>query len=143
MSDTRAFLDYFAAQRDVKPAVFGTTGYCMGGRMSLVAAATYPDRIAAAASYHPGRLVTEDADSPHALMPNIKACVFIGRASEDASFSDGDKTAVEQALSKGGVDYKLETFAAKHGWVLTDTRSTMPPRPNVIGRRCSPSSTPS
>ena len=121
MSDTRAFLDYLAAQRDVKPDVFGTTGYCMGGRMSLVAAATYPDRIVAAAAYHPGRLVTDDADSPHTLMPSIKARVFIGRASEDASFTDENLTAVEQALTKGGVDHKLETFPAKHGWVLSDT----------------------
>src|SRR5205807_7361614 len=40
MSDTRAFLDYLAAQPNVKPGRIGTTGYCMGGMMSLVAAAT-------------------------------------------------------------------------------------------------------
>ena len=44
MSDTAAFLDYLAAQRDVKPGGIGTTGYCMGGLMSLTAAGTYPDR---------------------------------------------------------------------------------------------------
>jgi carboxymethylenebutenolidase len=121
MSDTRAFLDFLGAQRDVKPDVFGTTGYCMGGRMSLVAAASYPDRIVAAASYHAGRLVTEGDDSPHLLLGKIKARVYICRASEDASFSDENKAAVEAALSKAGVDYKLETSPAKHGWVLTDT----------------------
>ena len=42
MSDTGAFLDYLAAQRDVKPGGIGTTGYCMGGLMSLTAAGTYP-----------------------------------------------------------------------------------------------------
>src|SRR5262245_60605333 len=30
MSDTRAFLDYLAAQPDVAPGKVGTTGYCMG-----------------------------------------------------------------------------------------------------------------
>jgi carboxymethylenebutenolidase len=49
MADTRAFLDYLAAQPDVKPGGVGTTGYCMGGLMSLTAAGTYPERIAAAA----------------------------------------------------------------------------------------------
>jgi len=121
MSDTRYFLDWLAAQRDVKPQLFGTTGYCMGGRMSLVAAGTYPDRIAAAAAYHPGRLVTDDADSPHTFLPKIKARVYIGRASEDASFTDENKTAVEDALRKGGVDFELETSPAKHGWVFSDT----------------------
>jgi carboxymethylenebutenolidase len=55
MSDTRAFLDYLAAQPDVQRGPIGTTGYCMGGLMSLTAAGTYPDRIAATASYHGGR----------------------------------------------------------------------------------------
>ena len=41
MSDTRAFLDYLAAQPDVKPGRIGTTGYCVGGLMSLTAAGTY------------------------------------------------------------------------------------------------------
>jgi carboxymethylenebutenolidase len=58
MSDTRAFLDYLAAQPDVKQGGIGTTGYCMGGLMSLTAAGTYPDRIVATASYHGGRLAT-------------------------------------------------------------------------------------
>src|ERR1700693_1271494 len=60
MSDTRAFLDYFAAQPDVKPGGIGTTGYCMGGLMSLTAAGTYPDRIVATASYH-GAPLAHDA----------------------------------------------------------------------------------
>ena len=67
MSDTRAFLDYLAAQPDVKPGRIGTTGYCLGGLMSLTAAGTYPDRIAATASYHGGRLATDAPDSPHLL----------------------------------------------------------------------------
>src|SRR6185312_12505441 len=50
MADTQAFLDYMAAQADAKRGPIGTTGYCMGGLMSLTAAGTYPDRIAATAS---------------------------------------------------------------------------------------------
>jgi carboxymethylenebutenolidase len=78
MADTKFFLDYLATQRDVKPGGIGTTGYCMGGLMSLTAAGTYPDRIVAAASYHGGRLATDAPDSPHRLAPNIKARVYVG-----------------------------------------------------------------
>ena len=70
MSDTRAFLDYLHAQPDVKPGPIATTGYCMGGLMSLTAAGTYPDEIVATASYHGGRLATDDPHSPHLLAPN-------------------------------------------------------------------------
>jgi carboxymethylenebutenolidase len=121
MSDTGAFLGYLAAQRDVKPGGIGTTGYCMGGLMSLMAAGTFPDRIAAAASYHGGRLASDAADSPHLLAPKIKAHVYVAGAIEDPSFPDDMKERLDAALTKAGVDHKIETYPAKHGWVLRDT----------------------
>lgn len=121
MSDTRAFLDYLAAQPDVKPGGIGTTGYCMGGLMSLTAAGTYPDRIVAAASYHGGRLATDDPASPHLLAPKMKARVYVGGAIEDASFPDDMKARLADALTRAGVKHTIETYPAKHGWVFRDT----------------------
>jgi len=121
MSDTGAFLDYLAAEPDAKAARIGTTGYCMGGLMSLTAAGTYPDRIAAAASYHGGRLATDAPDSPHRLAPSIKARVYVASAIEDASFSDEMKARLEEALTTAGVTHHIETYPAKHGWVFRDT----------------------
>jgi carboxymethylenebutenolidase len=120
MSDTRAFLDWLAAQGDVRPGGIGTTGYCMGGLMSLTAAGTYPDRIAAAASYHGGRLATDQPDSPHLLAPKMKARVYVAGAIEDTSFPDDMKARLEEALSSAGVDHQIETYQAKHGWVFRD-----------------------
>lgn len=121
MSDTKAFLDYLDVHRDVKKGGIGTTGYCMGGLMSLTAAGTYPDRIAAAASYHGGRLATDAPDSPHRLAPKMKARVYVAGAIEDQSFPDDMKARLEQALTDAGVDHTVETYPAKHGWVLRDT----------------------
>jgi len=120
MSDTRAFLDYLASQRDVKPGGIGTTGYCMGGRFSLMAAGTYPDSIVAAASYHGGRLASDDPDSPHLLAPKIKARVYVAGATEDQSFPDDMKARLEKALTDAAVDHKIETYPARHGWVFPD-----------------------
>jgi carboxymethylenebutenolidase len=120
MSDTRAFLDYLATRPDVKSGGIGTTGYCMGGLMSLTAAGTYPDRIVATASYHGGRLATDAPDSPHLLAPKIKARVYIAGATEDASFTDDMKARLEDALTQAGVDHVIETYPAKHGWVFRD-----------------------
>jgi|SRR6185312_14147365 len=121
MSDTQAFLDYLGAQRDVRSGGIGTTGYCMGGLMSLTAAGTYPERIVAAASYHGGRLATDAPDSPHRLAPRMKARVYVAGAIEDQSFPDDMKARLEKALSDAGVDHRIETYPAKHGWVLRDT----------------------
>jgi len=121
MSDTRAFLDYLAAQPEVQRGAIGTTGYCMGGFMSLTAAGTYPDQIAATASYHGGRLATDAAESPHLLAPRIKSRVYIAGAIEDQSFPDDMKKRLEEALTKANIDHKIETYRAKHGWVFRDT----------------------
>ena len=121
MSDSRAFLDYLAAQSDIRPGKIGTTGYCMGGFMSLTAAGTYPESVAVAASYHGGRLATDAPDSPHLLAPKMKARVYVAGAIEDPSFPDDMKARLEQALSDAHVDHTIETYPAKHGWVLRDT----------------------
>jgi carboxymethylenebutenolidase len=120
MSDTRAFLDFLAAQRDVRPGGIGTTGYCMGGRMSLIAAGTYPEHVVAAASYHGGQLATDEPDSPHLLAAKIKARVYVAGAIEDQSFPEAMKQRLEKALTDAGVDHRIETYPAKHGWVFPD-----------------------
>lgn len=121
MSDTSAFLDFLAHEPDVKKGRIGTTGYCLGGLLSLTAAGTYPDRIAAAASCHGGRLATDAPDSPHLLAPRIKARVYVAGAIEDGSFPDEMKARLDKALTDAGVDHRIETYPAKHGWVLSDT----------------------
>ena len=115
MRDTRAFLDYLGGDQ------VGTTGYCMGGGLSLAAAGHYPDRIAAAASFHGGRLATDDPTSPHLLAPKIKARVYIAGAIEDASFPDEQKLRLEDALAAAEVPHVIETYPARHGWVPSDT----------------------
>jgi carboxymethylenebutenolidase len=121
MSDTQAFLDYLAAESDVRRGGVATTGYCMGGGMSLRAAGTYPDQILAAASYHGSRLASDAPDSPHLLVPKMKARVYVAGASEDPSFPDDMKQKLEAALTEAGVDHTVETYPARHGWVLEDT----------------------
>jgi carboxymethylenebutenolidase len=121
MADTRAFLDYLASQPDVKSGGIGTTGYCLGGLLSLTAAGTYPEEIVATASYHGGRLATDAPESPHRLAPKMKSRVYIGGAIEDDSFPEAMKKKLEEALSEAGVDHKIETYQARHGWVFRDT----------------------
>jgi carboxymethylenebutenolidase len=121
MSDTRAFLDYLATEPDVKPGGIATLGYCLGGHMSIAAAGHYPDHVIAAASYHGARLATDAPESPHRLAPKIKARIYVGGASEDASFDEAAKARLETALTRAGVEHRIETYPAKHGFVLRDT----------------------
>ncbi len=122
MADTRAFLDFLGSHPDVKQPKVGTTGYCLGGGLSLAAAGFYPDRIAAAASFHGARLATDAPESPHLLAPRMKARVYVAGAVDDASFPDDMKKRLDDALAAAGVDRTVVTYeGAKHGWVPTDT----------------------
>jgi carboxymethylenebutenolidase len=120
--DTEAFLAFLAEQPDVVQPKIGTTGYCMGGAYSLAAAGNFPDRVAAAASYHGGRLATDAPDSPHRLAPRMKARVYVAGAIEDQGFPDDMKERLRAALSEAKVAHTIETYeGARHGWVPSDT----------------------
>jgi carboxymethylenebutenolidase len=119
--DTRAFIAYLDTRKDIKGKKIGVVGYCMGGGMAITAAGTFPDRIAAAASFHGGNLASDAETSPHLLAPKIKARVYIGVADQDHSYPPEMAERFEKALKDGGVDYRSELYAgAKHGWTQTD-----------------------
>ncbi len=121
MADTGACLDWLAAAPEVKQSKVGTTGYCMGGGLALAAAAHFPERVAAAASFHGGRLATDAPDSPHRLAPRIKARVYVAGAVDDPSFPDDMKQRLADALAAAGVDHTVVSYeGARHGWVLAD-----------------------
>ncbi|MBV8594120.1 MAG: dienelactone hydrolase family protein [Caulobacteraceae bacterium] len=120
--DTGAVLAWLATQPKVKGARVGCVGYCMGGGMALRAAAAFPDRIVAAAAFHPGRLATDAPDSPHLLAPRIKARVYVGGADEDASFPPEQADRLKAALDAAGVDNEVEIYkGARHGFAPPDT----------------------
>ena len=102
----------------------GTTGYCMGGRLSLITAANLGERIAAAASFHGGNLAkADDPDSPHHKASAIKAAVYVAGAIEDQSFTDQQKDLLEKSLSEAGVIHTIETYQAHHGFAVPDNAS--------------------
>lgn len=120
MSDTEAFLAFLDARADVADGGYGVVGYCMGGRLALLAAGTFPERIAAAASYHGGGLANDAPSAPHVLAPRMKARVYVAGAIEDPHFDEEQKQRLETALANAGVDHVVETYPAKHGWVPRD-----------------------
>lgn len=122
MRDTRAFLDFLDKQPQAKADKVGATGYCMGGGIALRAAGTFPDRIAAAAAFHPGNLATDAEESVHRLAPKMKAKVLVAGADEDRSFPVEQKDKLAAAFAEAGVDAKVSIWpGVRHGWVPTDT----------------------
>jgi carboxymethylenebutenolidase len=118
--DAGAFFDYLAGRAEVSGDRFGTTGYCMGGRTSLVVAGRLPERVAAAASFHGGGLVTDSDDSPHLRADQIQAAIYVGAAQNDHSFTTDQAEQLEKALTAAGVEHKIEIYRAGHGFAVPD-----------------------
>jgi carboxymethylenebutenolidase len=119
-ADAAAFFDYLAGRPEVSGNRFGTTGYCMGGRTSLVVAGRQPERVAAAASFHGGGLATESPDSPHRLADKIQAAVYVAGAENDGSFTPEQAEQLDKALTAAGVEHTIETYPAAHGFAVPD-----------------------
>ena len=99
----------------------GAVGFCMGGRLALASAATYPDRFAALASYHGGHLATDEPSSPHLLVPRLKAETYIASADNDESYPPAMAERLEKALTEAGIRHHAETYSgAAHGWMVPD-----------------------
>ncbi|CAA0097988.1 Uncharacterised protein [Mycolicibacterium vanbaalenii] len=118
--DATAFFDHLAARPEVSGTSFGTTGYCMGGRISLVVAGSVPERVAAAMSFHGGGLVADDPGSPHLLADRIRAAVYVGAAQDDRSFTAEDGATLDKALTAAGVEHTIEFYPAFHGFAVPD-----------------------
>ena len=115
--DTSAFLDFLQGHGDVAGSRVGTTGYCMGGAISLTAAGTYPDRIAASASFHGGMLASDAPDSPHLLVEKIQGRVYVGAADNDGSYPPPMAAKLIEALMAASIDHRHDLYVgAAHGW---------------------------
>jgi carboxymethylenebutenolidase len=118
-ADSGAFLDALAAHGVT--GRIGTVGYCMGGARALNAAAAYPDRISAAASFHGGNLAGDAPDSPHRHARQIKARVYVGCAGVDNSFPPEQSARLAEALRSAEVDHVIENYVGvAHGWCVSD-----------------------
>jgi carboxymethylenebutenolidase len=121
ISDSAAYADFLLAWPEISGSAIGTTGYCLGGRLSLIAACGLGNKIAAAASFHGGRLaVTDDPASPHLLADGIAATIYVAGAVEDRSFTAEQAELLERALTDAGVDHTVEFYPAHHGFAVPD-----------------------
>jgi carboxymethylenebutenolidase len=120
--DAGVFLKFIASQKNVKSgSKVGLTGYCMGGGMALRTAEAYPDRVAAAASFHGGNLATEAPDSPHRLVGQVKGELYFGHADQDRIMPPEDIARLDGALQAAKVRYQSELYhGALHGYTMPD-----------------------
>jgi carboxymethylenebutenolidase len=121
-TDARAFVAWLDQQPQVdRNRGVGTTGYCMGGPITMRTAAALPERIGAAASFHGGGLVTQNADSPHLLVPQMKAQYLFAVAENDDEREPEAKNVLRDTFAKANLQAEIEVYPAAHGWCPPDS----------------------
>jgi carboxymethylenebutenolidase len=133
IADAGAFLEFLAGRSEVAGERVGTTGYCMGGRISLLVAGHHPDRIGAAASFHGGRLADEsDPDSPALVADQVQATVYVAAAENDATCPPEQLDRLDKAYTEAGVTHTIETYPGAHGFAVPDN---IGPYDEALGER--------
>ncbi|HEY6619592.1 MAG TPA: dienelactone hydrolase family protein [Steroidobacteraceae bacterium] len=123
LTDAGAFVAYLDNQPAVdKKRKMGTTGYCMGGPFVFRTAAAFPGRVGAAATFHGGGLATEKPESPHLLIPKMKAHFLIAIAENDDQREPEVKNILRESFAKAHLPAEIEVYAGtKHGWCPPDS----------------------
>jgi carboxymethylenebutenolidase len=118
--DNAAYMAFLDAQPQTnRRAKAGTMGHCMSGPFTFRAAAKLPARIGAAASFHGGGLTTDTPDSPHLLIPQMKAHMLVAIAANDDERQPQSKDILKKAFADARVPATVEVYpGCNHGWTV-------------------------
>ena len=124
VTDARAFIPWIERQPSVSGTrKMATTGYCMGGPFTFRTAAAFPDSIGAGCSFHGAELVTDRPDSPHRLIPEMKAQFLVAIAANDDERQPDAKTVLRDAFAKAHLYAEVAVYPGTlHGWCPIDSR---------------------
>jgi carboxymethylenebutenolidase len=120
ISDAKSYVAFLDAQPPTdRKKKMGVQGYCMGGPLTFRTAAAAPERVGAAATFHGGGLVTDKPDSPHLLIPNMKAELVCAVADNDDKRDPAAKDKLKEAFAAAHLKAKVDVYeGCNHGWTV-------------------------
>ena len=121
MADIGSVLTFLGGE-PVRQGPKGTIGYCLGGRLSLAAAAAFPDQFHASASLHGTSMVSDAPDSPHRSAGKMRGEIYCGFGERDPFTPPTTIEALDRVM-KGNANVRYFGRmhpAAHHGYALPD-----------------------
>lgn len=120
-ADASDYADFLLARPEVRGTAIGAHGYCMGGRLALVAAGGIGGKMAATAAFHAARVaVPDDQSSPHLAADKIRAAVHVAGAAGDDGFTEEHAALLRDTLTSAGVPNTVEIWPGHHGFAVPD-----------------------
>jgi carboxymethylenebutenolidase len=128
VADMGATIDHLKGLKEVKPN-FGTTGFCMGGRVAFLTACR-DSRVKAAASFYGGGMVSSrqpGTKAPIDYVEGLKAPVLAFFGGKDAFIPITEVDKFRDALKAAGKHAEVVLYAdADHGFMCDDRPSFHP-----------------
>jgi len=122
LDDMRSTIGCLRSRPDVGSASIGITGFCMGGRLSFLAARDLPREFKASAPFYGGGIgaLLDRADQIQCPMH-----LFFGEL--DGFIPQEEVQQIDARLSALGLDYKLDNYkGADHGFLCEERPSYHP-----------------
>jgi carboxymethylenebutenolidase len=120
LADLRAAVAYLRARPDVGAGPIGVTGFCMGGRLSFLAACELPEAFAACAPFYGGGIgaLLDRAD-------RIRCPLHLFFGERDFFIPPEEVQRIDERLRALGLEYALEHYAgAVHGFCAEERRDS-------------------
>ena len=114
MDDVAALMRFVDAGGTAKTGPVGCHGYCMSGPYALAAAARYPERVTAAASFYGTWLVSDAVESPHLNLAKIKGEAYIACAEIDDLAPRPMVGELRRLFEDAGTQGELEIYLGLH-----------------------------
>ena len=119
MDDLAALMAFADGQRAAKKGAAGVHGYCMSGPYALAAAARFPYRIAAAASFYGTWLVSDAVESPHLTLAKARGELYVSCAEHDDLAPPEMVKELKALFDKSGNAGELEVqMGVHHGFAF-------------------------
>ena len=117
--DTRALLDFVDTLPGADATRVAALGYCMSGPFVVWAAAAFPDRLCCIASIHGANMATDQPDSPHRAVLQVRCESYFACAEIDKWAPPADIEALRLGLEAAGTPHRIEWYpGVEHGFVF-------------------------
>ena len=123
MDDVAAMLAFIDSQAAAKTGPVGAHGYCMSGPYALAAAARYPDRVSAAASFYGTCLINDAEESPHLTLGKVTGELYIACAEHDDLAPLAMVEELRGLFRHAGTEGEIELYpGVHHGFAFPEGR---------------------
>ncbi|MFQ5521360.1 MAG: dienelactone hydrolase family protein, partial [Candidatus Methylomirabilia bacterium] len=127
MAEIGAAIGYLKGLKEVRADRLGITGFCMGGRVTFLAACRHASDIKAAVPFYGGGIAAEGPNAPVNFAREIQCPILCFFGETDALIPLDQVRKTEETLKQHGKTFEVKVYSgAGHGFFCNERASYHP-----------------